>query len=195
MEMETKKSAVRFFREYPCQLQIKLAGDLSPQLRPVFFIYGVSADVDALSGMTVNLVLVDQWAAQFLNLAGQRSWPSLNDFFLFAKTELQKMADSAKATLAGLELRDEKQIRWIFDSNPNSLADVIQWRQEFPIVIDDQAQWLVLQADEAVAIGSLTSWAKKKWNSLKELQSELPTHAGVQISLKNHRTGSEFRLG
>lgn len=193
--MGTKKSTVRFFREYPCQLQIKLAGDLSPQLRPVFFIYGVSAEVNALSGMTVNLVLVDQWAEQFLKLASQRSWPSLNEFFLLAKTELQKMAEAANATLAGLELRDERQIRWIFDSNQDSFADSIQWRREHPIVIKDQAQWLVLQADEAMTVGSLASWAKKKWDSLEQLQSELPAHAGIQISLRDHCTGSEFRLG
>jgi hypothetical protein len=188
--MGTKNPAVLFFREYPCQLQIKLAGDLSPQIRPLFFIYGVSAEINSLSGMTVNLVLVDQWAGQFLNLASQRSWSSLNEFFHFAKKELQTMAAKDLATLAGLEIRDEKQIRWIFDSN----RDSIQWRHEFPIVIDDQAQWLVLQADEAVATDSMTSWTQKKWNSLQQLQSELPANIAIQISLKNHGTGSEFRL-
>gem|GEM_PF-3464365 len=160
----------------------------------MFFIYGVSAAVDALSGMTVNLVLVDQWAEEFLTDVAKRSWPTLKDFFQFAKTELQKKAGLAHATLTRLELIDEKQTRWIFDPDKNWQ----QWQCQFPVVVADQAQWLVFQAEASMTIESVTSWMKKSWNSnadlIGDLQKYFSATEAIRVSLRNHRTGAEVRL-
>lgn len=192
--LETKAPKASFYREYPCELNIQLAGESEPHLRPVFFSYGISKNVDALSGMTSNLVLVDQWAQEFIALATPRPWVSLERFFQTAEVELQKRVVQELGTVVGLGLKDESGRHWIFDIRRASL----EWKKEFPIVIGGQAQWLVLQAPPHLSPETLTARTQKTWASLAKFQSEMATHFfptdQIQVSLRNHRTETELRL-
>jgi hypothetical protein len=157
-------------------------------MRPFWFSYGVSAAVDALSGMTVNLVLVDQWAAEFLSGLSEQIWPGPQAFFQAAVKALEPRASSQAARLARLELQEAEGLTWIYE--PSSRQTF--WQATTPLELGGQAMWLKVKAEAALSQQQILNFKNSSWKTQAELQSRLSDF--VEASVTSHLAGIEFRL-
>jgi hypothetical protein len=164
-----------------------------PHLRPLTFAYGLAGSLDPLSGMSVSLPAMDEAAARFLQQARQQEWSSLFSFFQAAETEMQILAKTEKATLQRLEVQDEKDIRWIFSLPERSL----RWRQKLPVVVADEAGWLIVEAESFVSLETIHFLRGKNWASrsdfIRSLEQEFQDGT-LAFSFRHHLSGTEWRV-
>lgn len=86
-----------------------------PQRRGFYFHMsaGFYKDIDALTGMSINLVEVDQWLQQFvdsmLNRDSSSAPLSAQDLLFLARSYLEERARKSNTILASLALKEERQ--------------------------------------------------------------------------------------
>lgn len=112
-----------FVREIP--LSIVIEGALSARRGFLFYVSaGFHAPVDPLSGMSVNLVLVDQWLAELKNHLESKSWlaeaeilnPTWAAVLDEARSFLNHRAEASEVQLYSLNFREERHWSFSWDA-------------------------------------------------------------------------------
>lgn len=121
---------LQFVRETPIRIHFQETlsmrrGFLSSESRLFFFHVsaGFSKAVDPLSGMTVNLVLVDQWLADLKKNFESDSQGALLEMVFQARSFLQEKAKKEGAILTHLDFREERgwSLSWAPDLGDKEL--------------------------------------------------------------------------
>lgn len=113
---------LQFVREVPISIVIEEA----PSQRRGFLFHlaaGFSKSVDPLSGMTVNLVLVDQWLADLKANLEKDFHTSFADIMALTRRNLLENADKEAAHLVSLSFREERgwSFSWVASEPPEVL--------------------------------------------------------------------------
>lgn len=88
-----------FFRRIP--LQIELEGNF----QSINFAAGFSKHIDPLSGMTVNLVTVDQWLDSLSQAATQEKFLDAQAFLSWSEKKLKVLAATEAAVLSKVQMQ------------------------------------------------------------------------------------------
>lgn len=136
----------------------------------------------------MNLVLVDQWAKEFLQPAKQKLWGNFADFFQVANQDLSEKARTEKASMVRLELLDDDGIPWIYDPKTQQIF----WQQKISLNIGEETFWLQIKADHRTPLNQISYFQHEQWKDQSELKKHLSTM--LEASLISHLTGTELRL-
>ncbi|WP_415061935.1 hypothetical protein [Bdellovibrio sp.] len=115
---------LQFVREIPISIVIEAA----PSQRRGFLFHlaaGFSKDVDPLSGMTVNLMAVDQWLSDLKVNLEKAAFISFAEVMAVARLTLLERANKEAATLQSLSFREERG--WAFSWNSEDSEDVLNF--------------------------------------------------------------------
>ena len=106
---------LQFVREIPVRILIEKA---SSERRGFLFYLaaGFAKEIDPLSGMTVNLVKVDQWLTQLKANLEKDVFNSFAEIMAIARLNLVEQAEKEGATLKSLRFREERNWSFSWDA-------------------------------------------------------------------------------
>ena len=109
---------VQFFREKSLSLTV------GNRLCDFDLRVGFAKSIDPKSGMTVNLVVVDQWLSETIVLLHSQVWSSEEEFGSKALIDLALHAGKESAELTRLELKEHQGPTWIWNRDGAPVKEI-----------------------------------------------------------------------
>lgn len=194
---------LQFVREVPVSIVIEGA----PSVRRGFLFHlsaGFTKEINPMSGMTVNLMLVDQWLVQLQEALAKDIFISKSDSLSHAFAEilavtrlnLIEQAEKEHATLVSLSFREERGWGFSWDSkmSPESmrvhynqfLEAFIQEREKFAL-LKAEFSWLrVVDCKADLSHESFKVVKNLSASSLEELTQKLSFEKGKKLASGSH---------
>lgn len=195
---------LQFVREIP--ISIILEGASSARRGFLFHLAaGFSKDINPLSGMTVNLMLVDQWLGELRASLEKDVFSSKSESLSHAFAEilavtrlnLVEQAEKEQATLVSLSFREERGWRFSWNHKLSPEQMLVSYSQFLEAFVHERENFALLKAEfEWLRVANCeTDFSHESFKIVKNLSVKSFAELSEALSLKKgQRVQSGSRL-